>query len=323
MTTRTIGAGVLVMGLATAVVGGVVMFRESPATQTAVVTDATPESPRATPEPEPAPASQVQTVQTPPPQAPRRATPPVAPVVTPASESTSTTRTVEVTPPPASVPVEPPPAVAATPVVPTPPVVADPPRYVPDPLPSPAPPPVVTEPVLDFDELVVERNAVIGIRLDHAVSTRTARVEDRISATVTRDVQVGDRVAIAAGARLEGTIVAVERGGKFRTAPRIGLQFDTLILTDKTRMSIDTEPIFREGTSPSADATAKVGTGAVVGGILGAVLGGKKGAAIGAAAGGVTGAATVAQGDGEEVALRAGASLTVKLTDELIVQVRR
>ncbi len=202
-------------------------------------------------------------------------------------------------------------------------MTVEPPRYVPDPLPTPAPPTPLSEPPLEFDELVIERNAVIGIRLDHAVTTRTARVEDRISATITRDVQVGERIAIAAGARLEGTIVSVERGGKFRTAPRLGLQFDTLILTDKTRMSIDTEPIFREGTSPSADATARVGTGAVVGGILGAVLGGKKGAAIGTAAGGVAGAATVAQGDGEEVALRAGAPLTVKLTDELIVQVRR
>lgn len=321
MTTRTIGAGILVMGLATAVVGGVVMFRDRPEPQVASVADVPDESARAAPEP--VPESTPQTVKAAPPSTPRRPAPPVPPVVTGAPTSSATPRTTEITPPPATVPVEPPTAVPTPPVVQTPPVAVDPPRYVPDPLPSPVPPPVVTEPVLDFDELVIERNAVIGIRLDHAVSTRTARVEDRISATITRDVQVGDRIAIAAGARLEGTIVAVERGGKFRTAPRIGLQFDTLILTDKTRMSIDTEPIFREGTSPSADATAKVGTGAVVGGILGAVLGGKKGAAIGAAAGGVTGAATVAQGDGEEVALRAGASLTVKLTDELVVQVRR
>ncbi len=175
----------------------------------------------------------------------------------------------------------------------------------------------------EVEELTVPKHAVIGIRLDVPISSRTARLEDRISATVSRDVQVQGRTAVAEGARLEGTVVEVDAGGKFRQRPRLGLRFDTLILTDGTRLSIKTDTIFREGASPSADATAKVGTGAVVGGILGAVLGGKKGAAIGSAAGGAAGAATVMQGEGEQVALRAGAALTVRLTDDLVVQIQR
>jgi hypothetical protein len=202
------------------------------------------------------------------------------------------------------------------------PVATIPPRYIPDPAPAP-PQAQAPAPEPQFDELTVERHSVIGIRLDFAVSTRTARVEDRISATVSRNVLVNERVAIPEGARLEGTVTAVDRGGKFRDRPRLGLQFDTMILTDGTRMSIRTDAIVREGDSPSADAAARVGAGSAVGAILGGVLGGKKGAIIGGVAGAAGGTATVMNGDGNETALKAGAPLTVRLTADLTVIVRK
>lgn len=241
--------------------------------------------------------------------------PPAATLPPPAATSPLPAATL---PPPATPPAATSPLPAATlPPPATPPAAT---RYVPDlaaaSIPAVTPPPV-------FDEVIVERHSVIGIRLDHAVSSKTARVEDRVSATVSRDVTVQGRVAIAEGARLEGTIISVDSGGKFRERPRLGLRFDTMILTDGTRLSIKTDAIYREGDSPSADATAKVGAGAVAGAILGAVLGGKKGAAIGGAAGAAGGAATVMKGDGEEVAMRAGAPLTVRLVEDLTILIQR
>jgi hypothetical protein len=217
------------------------------------------------------------------------------------------------TPPP---PVTEPPA--ATPTS----VVADPPRYVPDP-PVTAAATAPDPPRLEFEELTVAKHSVIGIRLDAPVSTRTARVEDRVSATVSRDVTVSGRTAIAAGVRLEGTVVVVERGGRFKNRPRLGLQFDRMILSDGTRVSIKTDTIYREGDPPEADATAKVGAGAIAGAILGAVIGGKKGAAIGTAAGAVGGAATVMHGDPGETSLAAGAPLTVRLTEDVTMTISR
>ncbi len=235
---------------------------------------------------------------------------------------------VALTPPAAP---EQPPAQPASPVVPPPPggvapVSAPAERYVPtlDPALQPAAPPTpVIEAAPDYEELTVARHSVIGIRLDSEVSTRTARVEDRISASVSRDVTVDGRVVIPIDAKLEGTVTTVERGGKFRDRPRLGLRFDTMILADGTRLSISTDTIFREGDSPAADAASKVGGGAVAGAILGAVLGGKKGAAIGGAAGAAGGTAAVMRSDGEEAALRAGAPLTVRLTGDITVQVKR
>jgi outer membrane biosynthesis protein TonB len=228
-------------------------------------------------------------------------------------------------PTPASTPVTPAaPPPANDPPAPTPvPAAAEAPRYTPEPaVPTPAAAtPEPREP--EFDELTVARHSVIGIRLDAPISTHTARVEDRVTATVSRDVTVAGRTAIAAGVRLEGTVVLVERGGRFKTRPRLGLQFDRVILADGTRVNLKTDTIYREGDSPTADATAKVGTGAVAGAILGGMIGGKKGAVIGSAAGVAGGVATVMRGDGNEASLTAGAPLTVRLTEDVAILIKR
>lgn len=220
-----------------------------------------------------------------------------------------------------TVPVSAPPPVAEAPKIDPPKTEA--PKYVPDPNPAAQPPAPAVNMEPEFDALTVQRHSVIGIRLDHAVSSRTAKVEDRVSATVSRNVTAEGRVAIPEGARLEGTITGVDRGGKFRDRPRLSLRFDTMILTDGTRMSITTDAIVREGDSPSADAAAKVGAGTAAGAILGSVLGGKKGAVLGGITGAAAGTATVMTGDGNETALKAGAPLTVRLTDDLVVLVRK
>jgi hypothetical protein len=166
--------------------------------------------------------------------------------------------------------------------------------------------------------LVVPEDAVIGIRLETAVTSETAAVEDRVRARVTRDVRVDDEVAIPSGATLEGTVTLVERGGRFKDRSRVGIQFTTLVIDD-ARLPIQTEAIFRDGEPPTREATSKIGASAVVGTILGAVIGGKKGAAIGGTAGAAGGTAAVMAGGRNEAAILEGASLTVRLTDPVTI----
>jgi hypothetical protein len=209
----------------------------------------------------------------------------------------------------------------------TPPVSTDPP--VTDPV-VPLPPPVtdVPPPAQDvskprFEELTVKEESVIGIRLDAAISSETAKVEDKVTARVSRDVTVNGHTAIPAGTRLEGVVTSVERGGKFKNPGRLGIRFTTLLLADNTRVPITTETLSRTAESPGNEATAKIGTSAVVGAILGGLIGGKKGAAIGTAAGAGGGAAAVAAGDRNDVVLAAGAALTVKLNAPVTLLIER
>jgi hypothetical protein len=205
----------------------------------------------------------------------------------------------------------PPPAPA---IVETAPVAPRPDEHAAQEPARPADPPART-----FAEYVVSADSVIGLQTETRVSSETAKVEDRVEARVTRDVRVGDHVAIPAGARALGSVMQVERGGKFKERARLGIRFHTLVLADGTRIPISTETIFREGEAPSSGAAPKVGGAAVAGTILGAILGGGKGAAIGAAAGAGAGAATVAAGDRNAATLPLGTAMTVRILQPITV----
>jgi hypothetical protein len=185
------------------------------------------------------------------------------------------------------------------------------------------PPPSPEPPQKQFEDLVVSRDSVIGLQTENRISSDTARVEDRVEARVTRDVKVGDRVAIPAGAHAIGAVTLVERGGKFKERARLGIRFHTLVLADGTRIAMNTETIFREGDAPGNSSAAKIGGGAVGGAIIGAILGGAKGAAIGATTGAGAGTAAVAAGDRSSVVLQPGTPLTVRVQQPVTVTVEK
>src|SRR5262249_8071445 len=92
-----------------------------------------------------------------------------------------------------------------------------------------------------FEELTVSSDSVLGLSIENRLASETARVEDKVDAKVTRDVKVGDRVAVPAGSRVLGSVMLVERGGKFKERARLGIRFHTLVLADGTRVPISTE----------------------------------------------------------------------------------
>jgi hypothetical protein len=209
-------------------------------------------------------------------------------------------------------------AAGQPPANPAPPAPADPqPRA--EEHPAAEPPRVPEPPQHTFEELVVTPQTVIGLQTETKLSSETARVEDRVDARVTRDVKVGDRVAIPSGAHAIGSVMQVERGGKFKERASIGVRFHTLVLADGTRLPISTETIYRYGEAPGNGSAAKVGGAAVGGAILGAILGGAKGAAIGATAGAGGGTAAVMAGDRNAATLPAGTPMTVRLLQPVTV----
>jgi hypothetical protein len=178
---------------------------------------------------------------------------------------------------------------------------------------EPAPPALI--------ELVVSADSVLGLQLDSSVSSDRARVEDEVVAHVVRDVRVGDRVAIPAGSRVQGTVTLVERGGKLKERARLGVRFTEITLADGSRVPIRTETIYREGDSQAAPSAAKIGGGAIGGAILGGLLGGGKGAAIGGSIGAGAGAAAVMAGGRNQATLASGSPLTVRVEGPIVITV--
>jgi hypothetical protein len=202
----------------------------------------------------------------------------------------------------------------------TPPPVDLPP---PAPAAAPEPPRPPEPPQKTFEELVISPSSVIGLQIETPVTSEHARVEDRVEARVTRDIKVGDRLAVAAGARAVGSVTLVEKGGKMKERARLGIRFHTLVLADGTRLPIQTETIYRDGEAPGNAAAAKVGGGAVAGAILGAILGGGKGAAVGAAAGAGGGAAAVEAGDRKAATIRPGDAVTARILQPVTVTIEK
>lgn len=178
-------------------------------------------------------------------------------------------------------------------------------------------------PAKTYAELVVAADSVVGLRTDTSLSSERARIEDRVEAHVVRDVRVGGEVAIPAGTRALGTVVAVDRGGKFKERARLGIRFQTLVLADGTRLPITTETIYRFGNAPANTSAAKIGGGAVVGAIIGGIIGGGKGAAIGATTGAGAGTASVMTSDRDEAVFPSGAEVTARILSPVTVTVER
>lgn len=257
----------------------------------------------------------------------RRSTAP-PPVAARAITAPATTRS---TPAPPSRPA-PRSQVAAVPVsaprVPDPAAVLAPPPPVSRSVPSQ---PTVPEPAValgpveprgpKFLDLVVATDSVLGLQIESPLTSEKARVEDEVVARVTRDVRVGDRVAIPAGSQARGEVTVVERGGKMRDRARLGVRFTSVVLADGTRVPIETDTIYREGDSPGAESTAKIGGGAIGGAIIGGIFGGAKGAAIGAATGAGAGTAAVVAGGRNAATLPSGTPVTVRLVQPATVTV--
>lgn len=174
-----------------------------------------------------------------------------------------------------------------------------------------------------FDELVVSAQSVIGLQMETSVSSEQARLEDEVVARVTRDVRVGDRVAIPAGARAQGEVTLVERGGRLRERARLGVRFTSIVLADGTRVPIQAETVFREGDSPGRESAAKIGGGAIGGAIIGGILGGAKGAAIGSTVGAGAGTTAVVAGGRNAATLPSGSPVTIRLQEAATITVER
>ena len=177
------------------------------------------------------------------------------------------------------------------------------------------------EPELWFEELVVAADSVIGLQIETRVSSEDARVEDSVDARVTRDVLVGDRVAVPAGTRLHGSVVLVERGGRMSKEARIGVRFHTLVMADSTELAIVTETIYREGEGQGGRSAKAIGGAAVTGAIIGAIFGGRRGAVLGGSVGAAGGTAGVITGDRNRTTLLPGMTFTMRLLQPVTVLV--
>ncbi len=177
----------------------------------------------------------------------------------------------------------------------------------------------------------VQSGKKIRVRMNETLSSKTARVGDRFTATVTEPVySTTGVVVIPTGSELVGRVDAVKAARKGGNVGEIDASFIQVVLPNGAKRAINgslTELVSddaksdSEGTA-SGDKTRHrkvkfIGGGAGGGALLGAIAGGGKGALIGGIIGGVGGLIAETQTKGEEAEVKSGTEFGVYLNQSI------
>ena len=182
----------------------------------------------------------------------------------------------------------------------------------------------------------LEANQYFRLRMNQTLNSSQSRMGDRFKATVVTPVYASGVEVVPAGSMVEGRVTSAVPARTRGRQGQIAVAFDTLILPDGTRHSLDgvlTE--LQDDRHGEVDAENEVsgrssdkrnigyiGGGTAGGAILGGVMGGAKGAGIGAIIGAGAGVAGVMLTKGNEAELRSGTEVGMVTTRPMTFTVR-
>lgn len=168
--------------------------------------------------------------------------------------------------------------------------------------PKPAPVPVVAAGPRNY---TVPAGTSISVQLPAEISTKTAKVGNRLSANLMNDLVVDGKTVAKAGALVQGSVTEVISGSNsIGGKPTLGITFDNLTFEGGDKPIVASITQVAQKSDKAAD-TAKIAGGAVAGGVIGHQISHKNGSVIGAIIGAAAGTAA-AKKTGKEVVLPAG-----------------
>ena len=171
---------------------------------------------------------------------------------------------------------------------------------------------------------VIRVGTDLRVRLNDDLSSKTARVGDRFTATVLSPSRYEE-------ATVTGHVSSVRKSGKVEGRTSMGLAFDRIQLVDgrsgtmrgqvvrvykssgESASKVDEEGSVESG-KRGEQTIKRGGIGAAAGAVIGGLLGGGKGAAVGLIVGGAAGAGSVAIKGSKELKLESGTEMLVRVT---------
>lgn len=177
----------------------------------------------------------------------------------------------------------------------------------------------------------VDRGTTFRVRMNGTISSRTARIGDRFTATVTEPVYSNTGVVvIPVGSTVIGRVDSVVTAKKGGDPGQISASFVSVRLPNGTTRAINgsltdlntkSAKSDNEGSASGDDRKNDklifIGGGAAGGAILGGLIGGGKGAAVGAILGGLGGLAGERYTKGEEAEVRSGTEFGIYLNQPI------
>ncbi|HYG98946.1 MAG TPA: hypothetical protein VD837_07430 [Terriglobales bacterium] len=185
---------------------------------------------------------------------------------------------------------------------------------------------------------VIPAGTRIPMQLKNAVSTKSARVGDRVYAETTFPVALDNRILIPVGTYVQGRISSLQRAGRVKGRAEVLFHFTMMVFpsgytvslpgsveradSEKSQVS-DPEGTIRHEGEKGKDA-AEVGKSAAQGAAIGAIATrGARGAGIGGGIGAATGLAIGLLSRGGDVTLESGTSMEMVLQRDVLVDESR
>src|SRR6202521_1590942 len=130
----------------------------------------------------------------------------------------------------------------------------------------------------------VPAGAKISVVTDQTVSSKTAKLGQTVTGTVSHDITSGGKVVIPKGSAAKLTVSSVQASGRLSTPAKLYLRLRTVTVGGKT-YTFSTNSAGRTEKGKGKRDAGFIGGGAAGGAVIGALAGGGTGARIGAAAG--------------------------------------
>jgi hypothetical protein len=177
-------------------------------------------------------------------------------------------------------------------------------------------------------KISIPAGAQVLVTLQHAITTKSAKVGDPVYAVTTFPYVQDSHVLIPAGTYVQGRISAIKRPGRVKGRAELLFHFTTLIYPSGYTVmlpgAVDNVPGMEHSTMKDEEGTirqdsqkghdvATAAEAAATGGLIGAAAGGLKGAGIGGAGGAVVGTAIALLTRGNDLRLESGTSIQMIL----------
>jgi hypothetical protein len=172
-----------------------------------------------------------------------------------------------------------------------------------------------------FRQARIPGGTMLVAALDQEVSTDGTAVGDAIELHTVATLPLDDGAVLPQGMLVRGVVTQAKGGGRIAGAPELGLRL-TDIEVDGDREPIQAEVFRVHGRNDAVQSAAEIGGGAVAGGIVGRVLGGKGGTLPGAVVGAAIGTGVAVETKGQQLVLRKGQQLRVRLENPVTVTYR-
>lgn len=165
----------------------------------------------------------------------------------------------------------------------------------------------------------VPAGTAVVVTLNQSVSSKDARVGQKVDGSVASSVVVGGKTVIPKGAKATLSVASVQASGRLQTPAKLWLRIDSVEVKGQS-YSLSSNLSGQTGPSHNKRNVVAIGGGSAAGAAIGAIAGGGKGAAIGALAGAAAGTAGAAMTGKKDVNFPAESQLRFTLKTALTVK---